>query len=53
MQSMRSAGAASVGARVLGEIEETTLDEVRDRLQLMGVLFRAIYCGCDAAGCPV
>ncbi|KAH6613585.1 hypothetical protein B0J18DRAFT_59910 [Chaetomium sp. MPI-SDFR-AT-0129] len=28
MQSMRSAGAASVGARVLGEIEETTLDEV-------------------------
>jgi hypothetical protein len=26
---MRSATAAGVGARVLGEIEETTLDEVR------------------------
>jgi hypothetical protein len=29
MQTIRSAAAASVGARVLGEIEETTLDEVR------------------------
>lgn len=28
MHAMRSAAAASVGSRVLGEIEETNLDEV-------------------------
>ena len=36
-RKMRSTTAAGVGSRVLGEIEETTLDEVRGWLAAMNV----------------